>query len=91
MEMNKLIFRFSLISPSFFIVVILMGKPPVIPVSSVSVFKFENSLVPASRDPTPVIPVFYIIFHINLTKKCAGAAVMHIWQELPAGATSRHN
>jgi hypothetical protein len=50
------------------------GKPSVIPVSSVPVFKFENSLFPASRVPTPVIPVsvipvFHIIFHINLIKK----------------------
>jgi hypothetical protein len=44
------------------------GKPPVIPNSSVPVFKFENSLVPASRVPTPLIPVFHIIFHINLIK-----------------------
>jgi hypothetical protein len=33
------------------------GKPTVIPVSSVPVFKFENSLVPAPRVPTPVMPV----------------------------------
>jgi hypothetical protein len=39
----------------------ICGKPSVIPVSSVPVFKFENS--------TPVIPIFYIIFHINLIKK----------------------
>jgi hypothetical protein len=36
---------------------ILNEKPPVIPVSSVPVFKFENSLVEASRVPTPVTPV----------------------------------
>jgi hypothetical protein len=36
---------------------VMVGKPPVIPVSSVPVFKFENSLVPASRVPRPVIPV----------------------------------
>jgi hypothetical protein len=42
------------------------GKPPVTPVSSGPVFKFENSLVPASRVPTPVIPVFQIIFHIKV-------------------------
>jgi hypothetical protein len=46
----------------------------IIKVSSVPVLKFENSLVPASRVPPPVIPVsvipgFHIIFHINLIKK----------------------
>jgi hypothetical protein len=45
------------------------GKPPVIPVSSVPVFKFDNSLVPASRVPTAVIPVLHIIFHTNWIKK----------------------
>jgi hypothetical protein len=36
------------------------GKPPVIPDSSVPVFKFENFFVPASRVPKPVIPVSVI-------------------------------
>jgi hypothetical protein len=48
---------------------VFRGKTPVIPVSSVPVFKFENSLVPSSRVPTLVIPVIHIIFHINLIKK----------------------
>jgi hypothetical protein len=65
------------------------GKPPVIPVSNVPVFKFENSLVPASRVPTPVIPVsvipvFRIIFHINLIKNSSRQAQL-------ARAPGRHN
>jgi hypothetical protein len=61
------------------------GKPPVIPVLSVPVFRFENSLVPASRVPMPVsvIPVFHIIFHINLIKKRSR-------QGPPAGITDKY-
>jgi hypothetical protein len=58
------------------------GKPPVIPVSRVPIFKLENLLVSASRVPTLVIPVFHIIFHINLIKKS-------FRQRLPAGITDK--
>jgi hypothetical protein len=78
----------------------LDGKPPVIPVSSVPVFKFENSLVPASRVPTPVISVsviavFHIIFHIYLIKKSfqqgppAGTTGKSSRQRPPAGITDK--
>jgi hypothetical protein len=72
---------------------IFSGKPPVIPVSSDPVFKFENSLISASPVPTPVIPVsvvpvFHLLFHIKLTKKSSR-------QGPPAGITDkspgRHN
>jgi hypothetical protein len=72
------------------------GKPPVIPVSSVPVFKFDNSLVSASRVPTPVIPVLQIIFHINLIKKSsrqgplAGTTGKSTWQGPPAGTTFKN-
>jgi hypothetical protein len=70
------------------------------PVSNVQVFKFENSLVPASRVPTPVIPVsvipvFHIIFHINLIKKSflqgplAGTTGKSFRQGPPAGITDK--
>jgi hypothetical protein len=74
-----------------------LGKPPVIPISSVPVFKFENSLFSASRVPTPVIPVFHIIFHINLIKKSfrqgppAAITDKSPWQGPPAGTTVKND
>jgi hypothetical protein len=68
------------------------GKPPVIPVSSVPVFKFDNSFVSASRVSTPVNPNLQIIFHINLIKKSsrqgplAGITGKSSWQGPLAGA-----
>jgi hypothetical protein len=53
------------------------GKPPVIPVSSVPVLKFENSLVPASV--------------IQLSQFSYNISYLFDKEELLAGAAGRHN